>query len=158
MRLLIVYNTRTNFTKKIAQELAKKLSADTEELVDLKKRTGPLGYFTAGKDAAGKRLTKLEPLRKNIYEYDLIIIGTPVWVGTMTPAIRTFLEAQKHNIKRFVCFSTQGSSSRQKVFDEINKVMGRNSEVNTFFPTKEVAQEKYSEKLEEFVRRIQALH
>lgn len=158
MRLLIVYNTRTNFTKKIAQELAEKLSADTEELIDLKKRTGPLGYITAGKDAAGKKLTELEPLRKNIYDYDLIIIGTPVWMGTMTPAVRTFLENQKHNIERFVCFSTQGSDKRQKVFDEINKVMGRNSEVNTFFPTKEVAKEKYGDKLEEFIRRIKALH
>lgn len=156
MRLLIVYNTRTNFTKKIAKELAQKLGADIEEIVDLKNRQGALAYLVAGKDATAKKLTKIKPIKKNPKDYDFILIGSPVWVGTMTPAIRTFLRQEKDKIKKFACFVTQGGKRRQKVFDEINKETTEESAANVFFVTKEIAQEKYSEKLDEFARRIKS--
>lgn len=156
MRLLIVYNTRTNFTKKIAKELAQKLGADIEEIVDLKNRQGALAYLVAGKDATGKRLTEIKSINKNPKDYDFILIGSPVWVGTMTPAIRTFLRQEKENIKKFACFVTQGGKNRQKVFEEINKETTEESVANVFFVTKEIAQEKYSEKLDEFARRIKS--
>lgn len=41
------------------------------------------------------------PLSKNPADYALTIIGTPVWVGTMTPAVRAYLQNNQerlHNV------------------------------------------------------------
>jgi flavodoxin len=157
MRVLIVYNTRTNFTKRIAYELAEKLDADVEEIIDEKNRQGALGYLRGGKDAAAKKLTKIHQAKKSLRDYDLVILGTPVWVGTMTPAMRTFLKQEEANINKFVCFTTQGGKKRQKVFEEINKATKTESMVNEFFVTKNITKGIHKEKLNEFARRIKSL-
>ena len=42
-------------------------------------RAGIIGYLFAGRDAVRKKLTKLKPLKFNPTDYDLVIIGTPIW-------------------------------------------------------------------------------
>jgi flavodoxin len=39
-KILVVYYSRTGVTKKLAENIAKELHADGEELVDIKKRKG----------------------------------------------------------------------------------------------------------------------
>lgn len=158
MKILIAYYSRTNFTKKLAEELALSLGAELEEVVDLKDRRGALGFVKAGKDAVQKNLTEIKPTTKKVSDYDLLIIATPVWVGTMASAVRTFLTEEKDNIKRLACLATQGGKDLQKVFGEIEKVIGKKSEVNEFFVTKEIAQEKYRDKFDEFVKKIKSLN
>jgi len=157
MKTLIVYYTRTNFTKKIAEELAQKLGADLEELIDLKNRQGAFGFVIAGKDATTKKLTEIMPINKNLRDYDLVIIGTPVWAGTMSAAMRTFLVHHQDSLKKIACFATQGGKNEQKVFGEIDKIINEKLLAKTFFVTAEIAQNKCAEKIEEFVRVVQNL-
>ena len=157
MRILIAYYSRTNFTKKLAEELATSLSADIEEVVDLKDRRGPLGFVMAGKDAVQNNLTEIKPITKKVADYDLIIVATPVWVGTMATAIRTFLIKEKDNFKKVACLATQGGKDLQKVFTEIEKVIEQKLIANDFFVTKEIAQEKYRDKLASFIEKIKQL-
>jgi len=83
---------REGHTKLVAEKLAEKFNADLEQLIDKKKRTGPIGFSGAGKDAVAGNLTKLEPLKRNPRNYDIILIGTPSWFGNVTPAARTFIK------------------------------------------------------------------
>ncbi|MBN2482819.1 MAG: hypothetical protein JXD21_01295 [Candidatus Omnitrophica bacterium] len=75
----------------VAEKLAKKFNADTERLIDRRKRTGPVGFSRAGKDALAGNLTEIEPLVLDPQNYDIILIGTPSWFGNVTPAVRTFV-------------------------------------------------------------------
>src|SRR3989338_8550287 len=104
MKALIVYYSRTGTTKKVAEELADRLKADKEEIIDKKNRKGPIGYMIAGKDAMRKKLTKINELKKNPENYDLLVIGTPIWAFTMVPAIRTFLIKIKNYNKKIALF------------------------------------------------------
>ncbi len=88
MKTLVVYYSRTGTTKKAAEIAAKELNADMEEIVDEIKRKGILGYIKSGSHALRKKLTKIEKLEKDAKDYDLIIIGSPVWANNMPPAIR----------------------------------------------------------------------
>ena len=60
MKILVVYFTRTNTTKKIAETLGNKLGADVEELKDNKNWSGPLGYLRAGRAAVTEKIVDLK--------------------------------------------------------------------------------------------------
>ena len=51
-------------------------------------------------------------------DYDLIVIGTPIWAGRMTPAARTYLGSRKLEGKRVAFFCTSGSEGG-KVLEEL---------------------------------------
>ena len=55
MKTLVVLYSRTGTTKKVGEEIAAALKADVEEIIDTKKRSGPIGYVQAGRDAMKKK-------------------------------------------------------------------------------------------------------
>ena len=104
-KILVVYYSRTGNTKKLAQKLAQKSLADIDEIVDLQNRSGVLGFLKGGRDAFRKKRTEIN-YDKNPENYDVVVIGTPVWVGTMAPAVKSYLE--KHALKNVAFFCTYG--------------------------------------------------
>jgi multimeric flavodoxin WrbA len=48
---------------------------------------------------------ELQPFDLDPEEYDVIIIGMPVWAFTMTPAVRSFLNKVKLKDKKIGLFS-----------------------------------------------------
>ena len=96
MKALVVYYSRTGNTKSVAEEIAAELGADVDEVVDLKKREGRMGYLSASIDATSNRETNISETKKNPADYDLIVIGTPVWFYSPSSAIRTYIA--KHDV------------------------------------------------------------
>jgi flavodoxin len=113
MKSLVVYYTRTGKTKFVAETIATQLGADIEEIVDLKKRAGTLGWIMSGKDASRKSLTEIAPTRKAPADYDLIVIGTPIWAWSPTPAIRTYISQNNLSGKKVALFYTFDSGLKQ---------------------------------------------
>ncbi len=64
MKSLVVYYTRTGNTRFVAQTIAAEIGADVEEVVDLKKRSGVLGYLSGGSDARRGKETEIAPTQK----------------------------------------------------------------------------------------------
>jgi hypothetical protein len=63
MNPLVVFYSRTGATKRLGEALVQMLDCDSEELLDTKKRSGPLGFTTAGRDAQAKKLTTLADIK-----------------------------------------------------------------------------------------------
>ena len=105
MKTLIAFYSRSGTTKRVAQEVAKALNADVDEVIDKKSRKGILGFLRAGYDATRGKTTEIE-FEKDPSGYDLVVIGTPVWNGRVTPAIRTYLLRNREKIKNAAFFST----------------------------------------------------
>jgi len=157
MKTLIVFYSRTNTTKKIAEKIAERIGADLEILVDKKNRAGAVGWLVAGKDAGRRKSTEIDNTKYDSNDYDLVILGTPVWVGNFTPAVRRYIELNKSKFKKLAFFTTQGSDKRQKVFDELEKESGKKSVAELQLTTKEVVGSQYESKLEEFIKTINKL-
>jgi flavodoxin len=113
MKCLVVYYTRTGKTKFVAEAIASQLGADLEEIVDQKKRDGKIGWIMAGKDAARKSLTEIEATKKAPIDYDLIVIGTPIWAWSPTPAVRTYIKQHSLSGKKVALFYTSDGDIRQ---------------------------------------------
>ena len=62
MKTLVVYYSRTGFTKLVAEMIADKLGADCKEIIDKTDRKGVLGYLKAARDAMQKKKTKIARL------------------------------------------------------------------------------------------------
>lgn len=107
-KTLVVYYSYEGSTRIIAQTIASTLQADILEckpLQDISSK-GFMKYVWGGRQVVIKKRPKLEAFEKNPVEYDTIILGTPVWTYTYTPAIRSFLSQvilQKKNIGVFCC-------------------------------------------------------
>ena len=60
MTVLVAYYSRTNITKKVAEEIAEKLNADIEEINPKVNYKGKIGYVRGGKDALSEKIIDLE--------------------------------------------------------------------------------------------------
>jgi len=117
LKTLVVYYSRTGNARFVAQTIAAEVGADIEEVVDQKKRSGPIGFFTGGSDARRGKETKISPTTKSPAEYDLIIVGTPVWASRPTPAITTYLKNNDLTGKKVALFFTRGGK-KPTAFDQ----------------------------------------
>jgi flavodoxin len=115
MKSLVVYYTRTGNTKFVAETIAAELGSDIEEVIDLKKRGGTLGYMAAGRDATGEKLTEIAPTKQVPKDYDLIIVGTPVWAWRPSAAIRTYLSKNDLSGKKVALFFTMDGKLREAI-------------------------------------------
>ncbi len=91
MKALVVYYTLSGNSRFVAETIASELGADLEEVIDLKKRQGKLAFLSNGRDAGQGKETEIAPIKQNPADYDLVIIGGPIWNKSPTPAIRTYL-------------------------------------------------------------------
>lgn len=154
MKTLVIFYSRTGVTKKVANELAKNLNCDIEEIIDTKNRNGTLGYISAGKDATLKKLTKIEQIKNNPSEYDLIIIGTPIWSFTMATAIRTYIHENKDKFQKVAFFCTQGGSGAEKAYSHMQELCNKQPISTLTLLTKEVSEDNFIEKIKEFTDKI----
>ncbi len=109
MKTLVVFYSRSGNTRRIGEMIAKPLEADIEELVDKKGRVGMLGFLRAGRDAMKRKTTELEPLKCQPGDYQLIVVGTPVWASNPVPAVRTFLQSHDLSGKKVALFCTMNA-------------------------------------------------
>jgi flavodoxin len=122
MKSLVVYYSRTGNAKFVAETIAATIGADTEEIIDLKKRGGPLGFISGGKDATQGKETEIAPTKRSPKDYDLIILGTPVWASAPTPAIRTYINQNDLAGQKIALFFTAGKEN-QKAIDKTKALL-----------------------------------
>lgn len=149
MKKLIVFYSRTGTTKKAAETLAKEIDAEIEEIKDKDKREGATGYLRSGYQAMTRKLAEIEKEEKNPNDYDLVIIGTPVWAGKIPPAIRTYLTRNKLE-KKIGALITMGGRGDLGTLEEIKKLTLKAEFIGWVSTTKkdmELKIKEFSEKL-----------
>ena len=144
MKTLLVCYTRTGNSKFAAETIAAELGADMEEVVDLKNRKGRLAFLSAGRDAMQGKLTEIEQTTKNPLDYDLIVIAQPVWAGSPTPAIRTYLKKNDLSGKKLALFF---SDSSHKAVEKTKAILPNSTFVGELaLPAKEFENKKEAQK------------
>ena len=150
-KILILFYSRTGVTKKIAEALQSATGADREEIRDPKDRRGALGYLMSGREATLSKTGKILPLQKKLADYDLIIIGTPIWAYNVSKAIRTLVTEQKNNIKKYAFFCTEGGEGAGRAQKKLEELLGQPAIASLELLTKEALTGNYQDKLTAFV-------
>jgi len=150
-KILIAYYSRTGNTERVAKDLAARLGADIEKIVDKKDRRGLFGYIFAGRDAMKKKLTEINDIEKDPVNYDLVIIGTPVWAWDATPAIRAYIAQTRGRIKNAAYFITSGSTKPEKIISYLEEITQKKAVASAGFNAAELKNDKvYEEKINAF--------
>lgn len=152
MKTLLVYYSRTNVTKQIATKIRDELDCDLEEITDGGKYNGKIGYMKGGMNATMGRTSEIDPVSKNPADYDLVIIGTPVWASNMATPIYTYLLQYKNQIKNLASFCTCISGGYEKTLENIGEVTGKSQIATMFLNAKDV--ENPQEKINTFINEI----
>lgn len=153
-RILVVYYSRTGTTERIANEIAEALNCDIEKLYDLKKRNGIMGYIASGRDAVKRNLALINQIENDPTEYDLVIIGSPVWASTMSSAARTYIINGKTKFKNLAFFTTSGGPGNEKVFDEFRKMTGKKTVPYLNLCRRDIKSGEYKNKIKIFTDEI----
>jgi len=152
MSILVVYYSRKGTTRKIGELISNEAEWEFEEIIDIKKRKGFIGFLKSGKDATMKKLANIKEIQKNPELYKLIILGTPIWNKRMTPAIRTYITEFKNSIQDVAFFCTEGGSGGQKTFDSMANLCEK-TPISTLEITKEDIKNGYHEdKVKKFIQ------
>lgn len=154
MKTLIAFYSRTGTTKKIAKVLAEKLGADLEEIKDTVDRSGIKGYLISGRDAMKKKMTKIDSSKFNPADYDLTIIGTPIWGWNMSVPVRTYVSEQRNNFNKVAFFCTMGGSGNENTFFEMEKIIGQKPIGTLAILTREAATDNFSVKIDDFLKAL----
>lgn len=109
MKTLVIYYSRTGNAKFMAETIAAELGADIEEVIDLKNRQGKLSFMPAGRDAMRGKETEIAQPKRTPTNNDLVIVGQPVWAGSPTPAIRTYVNKNDLSGKKVALFFSDSS-------------------------------------------------
>lgn len=122
-KILVLFYSQSNTTKTVAQEIQKQLGCDIEEIECAEPYTGEFKDVAArwqqemqeGKTAA------INPLKKDIKDYDVIFLGFPIWGGTYASPVATFLKDADFSGKKLVPFCTFGSGGLNTSTAELKK-------------------------------------
>lgn len=156
MRALVVYYSRTGHTKMVADQISKGLQCDAEELFDNVNRSGPIGFLKSGREASSRKLIELKPIQKDPAQYDLVIIGTPVWASNMSSPIRAYISENKSKFKEVAFFVTLGNTGAEKAIKEMEELCGKRAEATVAVKAKDLSKGSYVESINKFVGEVKA--
>ena len=154
MNSLVVYYSNTGNTKKVATAISRMLDSDIEEIVDLKNRKGLIGRLSGGGDALRKKLTEIKRPKKDPSKYKLVVVGTPVWARSLTPAVRTYLAKKCRKLKKVAFFSTKGGLPGDAEFTEMKRLCGKKPIAVVDLRMKDIISGEFFNKIRKFVSKI----
>lgn len=155
-KILVVAYSRTGTTAKIAAEIAQRSGADLEEIGDVRNRNGVFGYLRSTIEALRGALAPIRPPVRSWRNYDVIVIGTPVWAGHLSSPVRTYLSKQLEPGKRVAFFCTMGGRGAEKVFAELSELTQVTAVATLVLTDAQIAQRAYGDILDVFVKAIAA--
>lgn len=127
-RSLVVYYSYDNNTKLIAETIANVIGA---QIVRIKPQnemssTGLFKIMRGIYQIVRKHRPELCPLGVNPQDFDTIFVGTPVWGGSLTPAVHKFLESNRFSNKKIGLFCAHGDNYGE-VFNEMKGYLDGNT-------------------------------
>lgn len=136
-KVLIVYLSRTNNTKAVAEMIQKKVGG---KLVALElEKAYPENYRATVEQVVKENETGyLPPLKtkiEDIEKYEVVFIGFPTWGMKMPPPMKSFLHEYKLNGKTIIPFNTNGGYGVGSGFETV-KELCPNSKVLEGFSVK----------------------
>lgn len=101
MAKIVIYYSLEGSTKIVAQKMAEFLNCDLLELETVKKYVakGFMKFVHAGGDVFMNKKPSLKPYEFDATKYDTVVFATPVWASNFAPALKTFIDAHKNELR-----------------------------------------------------------
>jgi flavodoxin len=124
MRRLVVYYSLSGNTAGVAATIAEKLYADLEQVRDFR-LAGALGMLQALWQAGAHSTPRIDEPQKHAADYDLVILGCPVWAGRTAAPMRSYIKREREEIRRLGLFCTFAGHGGDATMTEMEAACGQ---------------------------------
>ena len=155
MKILVVYYSNTGYTRTLAEQIAQASGADLEPIKESGNRRGVTGYLRSVLQGALHLDVAVRPPVHNPADYDLVVIGTPIWGWNMSSPVRAYIQKNRGHFPRVALFCTFGGSGKGKVLDDMEQLCGKPVALTLAVTTAQIQSGLYDDSLLEFVTALQ---
>ncbi|WP_170254008.1 flavodoxin family protein [Acetobacterium paludosum] len=134
MKTAVIYYSLEGNMEFVAKKIGGNHAADLIRLIPKKEYpTGKVSkYVWGGKSATFGERPKLVNETIDLEKYDTLIIGSPVWAGTFTPPVHTFLHDYSISGKNIILVATSMSGEAEKCLAKMKDYLQDNNIMETF--------------------------
>ncbi len=155
-RILVVFFSRSGTTREVAEQLGARLGADLEEISDPTPRTGVFGFVRSSYEAQRRQLPPIASSHHDPADYDLVVIGTPVWTSSVSSPVRAYLRRHRDVLRKVAFFCTCGGSGSRGALAQMQEEVGHEPVVRMQLRQDDVGTVSTEAVLERFVDRVRA--
>ena len=123
-KTLVAYFSHSGTTKQVAEEIHQAIGGDLFEIREAVPY--PRNYNTvvnqAKQEIANGFRPELNGNIPNILDYDLVILGSPNWWGTIAPPVATFLTGADFSGRTIAPFITHGGGGLNRTVSDIRNL------------------------------------
>lgn len=124
MTTLVVYFSQGGHTAAVATAIADRLGATTAVIEEQHARSGALGIMGGAAAALIGRPGTIKATGHDPAGFDLVILGTPVWVGAPAPAVTAYIDRHRHALDRVAFFCTEARSGGAQALARMQRRLG----------------------------------
>ncbi len=121
--------TRTGNTGKVAKKVHEAIGGDIELITEKMNRKGIIGWMKTGSQNSKRAVGEINPTEHDPSEYDLVILASPVWAGSVSAPMRGYMTQNAGKLTRTAVFLTNDSGQVGDAFTEIREILPNSHEV-----------------------------
>jgi len=156
MRFLTVYVTRTGNTERVARKIYETLGGSIELITEKVNRKGIIGWIRTGRQNAQKEAAEIDPTEYDPLGYDLVILASPVWAGSVSAPMRGYMTLNAGKLTRIAVFLTNDSGDVEDAFAEIYKILPNNPVVEGSLQKSRI-EDEFDSTVSAFIEEISSL-
>ncbi len=124
-RMLVVSYSMSGHTAALAERLARDLSAERDLIRETRPRQGLSGVLRALVDAAFKRPAIILAPAQDPADYQMLVLGGPVWAGRMATPVRAYATEHGPRARQVAFFCTMGGRGAETAFADLQSLCGK---------------------------------
>jgi flavodoxin len=155
-RILIAYYSLKGNTRTVATRVADLGSCEMEKIMDIRSRAGLFGFIGSRLDAVSRKETIIAEPTQNPSDFDVVVLGTPMWAGHIAPAIRTYINKNRYLLNRIAVIGSYPKDSGESLVSEIAEVSGRQPIAHLLVHEGDAKGDDYLPRAKEFVAALHA--
>jgi len=167
VKTLVVCYSNSGTTALVAERVATLLGADLDAIEETRTRPRLQVDGKAGESAGGAMPraalaallgvgASICETRRDPAQYDMVVVGSPVWVGSVTPAVRSYLKRHRKTLPRVALFCTAGDPTKRRALDQMRKLAGREPVATLAVKMEDARSDACAEAIAGFVAQIEA--
>lgn len=155
MKTLVTYYSRTGHTEQLAKEIAARCRADIEKISDDGvDRSGLWGYLRSGWQALSGATPAIRRAVRNPGDYELVVIGTPVWNWSLAAPVRSYAVQHANQFKQVAFFCTEGGAGERRAFAELQRLCGKPPLATVAVKESDLSQPSHVQPLRHFIVKL----
>ena len=157
MRTLVTYFSRTGQTSRLAREIAKRCDADLDPICSVEPVDSRWGQVRCAWHDLTRAAPPIQKPRRNPANYDLVIIGAPVFRFGVAPPVRSYVRQFADRFKQVAFFCGEGGAGDTRVFAELSALCGKRPVATFAVVRKHLPAVAHIKELTDFVDSVRSL-